>query len=395
MTTSAALKKNVPAGATVVTERQHEEAMSLPVLMRIGEATGMNPTQVVKDFASLAFGPGKASFNDYIRLRLFDQAYWEGDRRNVIGQRRNRDLVVEINYRHDWYGLLDDKVASTAYLSAYGLATAKIAAVFAPRLRNGAKQILRDREQLARFLMSDEAYPLFGKPADGFQSLGSVALRRPHPEQKELETIDGARIGLNAFLDDIMNHYDGGYIFEHFLMPHEDTIKLHGERLGTIRVLTLLDDGARILRASWKIPAGTNMADNFWRAGNILAKIDLAKGEIGRAVSGAGFETTILDRHPDTGAALVGAPVPGWDELSALALEGARLMRHVPLIGWDIAPTVDGPVIVEMNETPDLFLNQFAHARGILEPEFLDCVAAQKRARQAHETKIKTDLAKL
>jgi hypothetical protein len=56
---------------------------------------------------------------------------------------------------------------------------------------------------------------------------------------------------------------------------------------------------------------------------------------------------------------------------------------------------VDGPVIVEMNETPDLFLNQFAHARGILEPEFLDCVAAQKRARQAHETKIKTDLAKL
>ena len=253
MTTSVALQKNVPAGATVVTERQQEEAMSLPVLMRVGEATGMNPTQVVRDFANLAFGPGKASFNDYIRLRLFDQAFWQDcDRRNVVGQRRNRDLAVEINYRHDWYGLIDDKVASTAYLSAYGLATANIAAVFAPRLRNGAKHILRDRDLLARFLLSDDAYPLFAKPADGFQSLGSVALRRPHPQDSELETIDGGRIALDAFLDDILNHYDGGYIFEHFLEPHPDTIKLHGERLGTVRVLTFLDDGARILRASWK-----------------------------------------------------------------------------------------------------------------------------------------------
>ena len=396
MTTSTALQKNVPAAATVVTERQQEEAMSLPVLMRVGEVTGMNPTQVVRDFASVAFGPGKASFNDYIRLRLFDQAFWqESDRRNVVGQRRNRDLAVEINYRHDWYGLLDDKVASTVYLSAYGLATAKIAAVFAPRLRNGAKHILRDRDSLARFLLSGEAYPLFGKPADGFQSLGSVALRRPHPKDNELETIDGGRIALDAFLDDILNHYDSGYLFEHFLTPHEDAIKLHGERLGTVRVLTLLDDGARILRASWKIPAGANMADNFWRTGNILAKIDLANGQIERAVSGAGFETTILENHPDTGVALIGAAIPGWEAMTEVALEGARLMRHIPMIGWDIAPTAQGPVIVEMNETPDLFLNQFAHGRGILEPEFIEFAASQKRARQAHEAKIKADLAKL
>ena len=137
------------------------------------------------------------------------------------------------------------------------------------------------------------------------------------------------------------------------------------------------------------------MADNFWRAGNILTKVDLANGQIGRAVSGCGFETTILDHHPDTGMALVGTAIPGWEELSELALEGARLMRHIPMIGWDIAPTAHGPIIVEMNETPDLFLNQFAHARGILESEFVEFAAAQRRGRQAHEAKIKADLAKL
>ncbi len=45
MTTSVALKENMPAGTTVVTARLQEEAMSLPVLLRIAETTGMSPTQ--------------------------------------------------------------------------------------------------------------------------------------------------------------------------------------------------------------------------------------------------------------------------------------------------------------------------------------------------------------
>lgn len=396
MTTSVALKKDLPAAATIMTGRQQEEQLSLPVLMRVGEATGMSPTQIVRDFASLAFGPGKVSFNDYIKLRLFDPAMWQGDRRNVVGGRRNRDLAVEINYRHDWYGLLDDKVASIAYLSAYGLPTAEIAAIFAPRLTRGGARILRDRAALRDFLLAPAGYPLFGKPADGYQSLGSIALRQPHATTSELEKLDGSRIGLDAFIEDVFTHYDGGYLFERFLPPHEDAVHLHGERLGTARILTLCDaDGARIFRASWKIPASANLADNFWRPGNILASLDLATGKIARAVTGSGFDMQVLTRHPDTGAALIGAAIPLWGELSAVALEGARLMRHVPMIGWDIAATAHGGVIVEMNETPDLFLNQFAHAQGILEPEFLDFAAAQKRVRQAVEAKIKADIAKL
>lgn len=397
MTTSAAFKKDVPAAATVVTQHAHEETLTLPVLQQLGEASGMGPTQVVRDFAGLAFGPGKLSFADYVRLRLFDRAYWsECDRRSVVGQRRNRDLAVEINYRHDWYGLLDDKVAAIAYLSAYGLPTAKIAAIFAPRLTRGPADILRDRAALRQFLARDDVYPLFGKPVAGFQSLGAMGLRRSHPGEGELETIGGTRIGLDAFVEDIANHYDGGYLFEHFLAPHPDAVRLHGERLGTARILTLSDgDGARIFRASWKIPAGANLADNFWRNGNLLAKLDLATGRIARAVTGTGLDMQVMTHHPDTGEALVERPIPCWEDMKAAALEAANLMRHVPMIGFDIAATAQGPVIVEMNETPDLFLNQFAHAQGILEPAFLEFVAAQKRAKQAHENNIKADVAKL
>lgn len=382
--------------AIVSTPPQHSDA-PLGALRDIAAATGSSPIRVVRDFANLALGPGKVSFEDYVRLRLFDLEYWAGcDRRTVVGQRRNRDLVVEVNYRHDWYGLVSDKIASTGYLSAFGLPTVPIVAIFAPRLTAKAAHILHNRADLERFLSREENYPLFGKPIDGFQSLGSIALRRPHPSRGELETINGSFVRSQDFLDEIFRHYENGYIFEQFVRPHPDAARLYGERLGTTRVVTLCDsDGPRIFRASWKIPSGQNTADNFWRSGNLLAKIDLETGVIEKAVSGTGFDTKHETHHPDTGAPLVGAAVPRWSEMRDLALEGARVMRRVPMLGWDLGSSADGPVVVEMNETPDLFLNQFADARGVLEPDFLAFMAQQERDAKAHESLMKEQIARL
>ncbi|MGH6818190.1 MAG: sugar-transfer associated ATP-grasp domain-containing protein [Methylovirgula sp.] len=389
--------KPKPAPATVVAAAPHHAVAPLAALRDMAAEAGLSPIQTVRDFASLALGPGKVSFDDYVRLRLFDRGYWAGcDRRTVVGQRCNRDLLVEVNYRHDWYGLVDDKIASSAYLSAYGLPIVPIAAIFAPRLKIDVAHILRSREELERFLWRDDIYPLFGKPAEGFQSLGSIALRKAHPARRELETIGGTFVPFADFLDDVVGHYEGGYLFERFMAPHRDAALLYGERLGTTRIVTLCDvDAPRIFRASWKIPSGQNTADNFWRSGNLLAKLDIESGTIEKAVSGIGFETKFETHHPDTGAPLVGACVPRWAEVKALALEGARVMRHVPMLGWDIGSAAEGPVIVEMNETPDLFLNQFPDTRGVLEPDFLAFLAEQRRAGKAYETRVKRQLAEL
>jgi hypothetical protein len=389
--------KPKPAPATIVATAPHDSNAPLSALRDIAAAAGLSPIQAVRDFANLALGPGKISFEDYVRLRLFDLDYWAGcDRRTVVGQRCNRDLVVEANYRHDWYGLVNDKIASATYLAAFGLPTIPITAIFAPRLTRGAAHVLESRADLERFLKCDDVYPLFGKPAEGFQSLGSIALRRAHQESGELELINGTLIGFDDFLDDVCRHYEGGYVFERFMPPHPDAARLYGERLGTTRILTLCDaDGPRIFRASWKIPSGQNTADNFWRSGNLLAKINVENGAIEKVVSSTGFDAKFETHHPDTGAPLIGARVPRWADVKEVALEGARVMRHVPMLGWDLGSAQDGPVIVEMNETPDLFLNQFADARGILEPDFMAFMAEQKRAAKAYETQMKRQIAKL
>lgn len=366
-------------------------------MMRIREASGLSHTAIASTFARLARGPGKLSFQDFVRLRLFDRPLSAATPASeFVGQRRNLDICVTVNYKHGWFGLLADKVAAGAYLATYGLPTIPVAAIYAPDLGAGTPRVLASREALVSFLTTPANFPLFGKPVEGFQSLGSVALRRWQITEGELETMDGRRIPLEQIVSEIESHYRSGYVFQPLVSPHLRVAELCGERLASVRVLTALtESGPKVIRTCWKIPAGSNMADNYWRAGNLLAQIDLDNGRVLRTTSGAGLDMMLHEIHPDTHTPLNGFEIPQWDELLRLALRGARLMRHMPLIGWDIAPAESGPVIVEMNETPDFFLVQFADRRGILDAEFRAFMDFQAKNAAAHAREVKAATAKL
>ncbi|MCC2112360.1 MAG: hypothetical protein KDJ16_10030, partial [Hyphomicrobiales bacterium] len=103
-----------------------------------------------------------------------------------------------------------------------------------------------------------------------------------------------------------------------------------------------------------------------------------------RAFSGIDLGTNEIETHPDTGAQLVGFQIPNWDTVCRTALDGAAVLHGLGLIGWDIAPSDDGCILVEANYRPDLVLPQLADRRGILEPRlvsFLDRSVAQAKAR--------------
>jgi hypothetical protein len=349
----------------------------------------------MRDYVGLAFGPGKVSFKDYTQLRLFDEAFWAGaDRREVAGVNRNVELHQQINFRHEWWGLLDNKVAMASYLSAYGFPIIPVLAVYAENLGTTAAHVMRNAQELRRVLTDETHYPMFGKPTEGLQSLGSVGLKRYSAQSQCLETIDGRVIALDAFVADITHHYAGGYLLQRFVTPHAAIRALCGDRLATMRIVTLNPgSGPKVFRACWKIPAGANVADNYWRSGNLLAQLDIAQGKVLRVLSGSGLGLMYHERHPDTGTAMIGFEIPHWSAIVATVTEGARLMQHVPLIGWDVTALDSGPVIVEMNERPDLFLPQLADARGVLDAELVDFLAVQKRKsvewRQANKKSLK------
>jgi hypothetical protein len=332
-----------------------------------------------------------------MRLRLFDdKLYAAANKKSFIGARANRDIAVAVNYRHDWFGLLANKIASVAYLTTFGLPTIPLVAVYANNVGRPAQRLLRSPETLRSFLKDPDNYPLFGKPTEGYQSLGSAALTSYDPSTEEISFVSGRKLAVDYFATYIANHYQRGYLFQRLLLPHANVRALCGDRLATLRVLTIATEaGPKVARAAWKIPAGPNAADNYWRFGNILAQLDLASGRIMRAFSGSGMDLTERHAHPDTRVALVGFQIPNWTDILEVALQGARLMHHVPMIGWDIAPTPDHATIVEMNETPDCFLHQLADGRGMLDDEFTNFIAFQKRNSAQRVKDVRTALEKL
>ena len=125
------------------------------------------------------------------------------------------------------------------------------------------------------------------------------------------------------------------------------------------------DSQARILFACAKIVNSTLASDNFdyGVSGNLLGDVRLDTGTLSRVVGrhASGFGLQDYPEHPTTGVPCEGFALPGWDEACRIALTAARKFLPLRTIGWDIALTGNGPVVIEGNVWWDALHN--AHGR--------------------------------
>jgi hypothetical protein len=335
-------------------------------LARLKRESQRSTVEILKQYQKLAFSPGRISFDDFVRLRLFDDAFRQHlPTHAYVGSYRNRQICAKKNADARFLGLAADKIASSAYLQAFGLPVPPTVAIFAPHCQPGRPNVLASNEELHAFLTSEAQFPLFAKPTRGYQSLGTSLIKGYEPSSRTVELDTGSK-SLAEFVQDTMCGRDDEILFQPFLSPSAQFAAICGARLSCARVVTLFVDGAcHRVGAVLKIPAGPHVADNYWRPGNLLAQVDGA-GQILRVSSGAGFDYREVENHPDTGARLPGVQIDGWRAALDLVTEAASVMQSLPLIGWDIAFTDQGPVIIEMNEAPDFFLLQLAERQGVL-----------------------------
>jgi hypothetical protein len=144
--------------------------------------------------------------------------------------------------------------------------------------------------------------------------------------------------------------------------------ELSNGALSTLRILTCLDETRRpeVIAGVMRMAVGENhQVDNF-HAGGIAAPVDLANGRLGSA-SNLGTDCRLgwIDRHPDSGAPIAGRTVPGWRDACALAERAHLAFDDRAIIGWDIAVSEAGPIIVEGNAGPDLDIMQRAARSGM------------------------------
>lgn len=381
-----------PAGAVFDTDVA-EPGLDLATTLRTITATyGKTYQRLLLDLAKASFGPGRLSYDEYLSLRLFDDAWLAGaDPSQFVGLDAERRIWMTANANSEWWGLMRNKLAVTTLLGGYGFPVIPTLALYSDALCMRNAPVFREPDQLAAFLRANSDYPLFGKPMDSQRSLGSIGLDAYDARTDSLVCGPHRKVAVGDFVAAVAEHYSAGYIFQRRVSPHAAVQAIAGDRLATLRVITILSDaGPEVLRALWKIPAGTNVADNFWRSGNLLATLDLTCGRVVRVVRGSGLSLEEVTHHPDTGVELVGTEVPNWREVFRLALDAASTLGEVPLIGWDIAAVETGALIVEPNFTPDFIMAQIADRRGMLDGRFnvflAQCKAAARQTKQRRRT---------
>lgn len=254
--------------------------------------------------------------------------------------------------------LADDKTCFYARCLSAGVRTPEILAVIGRETQPVPLPLRRIRtpSELQRFI--DEMAPgreLVIKPCGG--RLGekvSIVSKLPGGG---LADLDGAPLSTPELATRWLNNADAlGFAVQPRLVNHPATREIFtGRGLSTIRVISLLENGtAKILYAMARVSTGSSSTDNFahGESGNLIAHVDHRSGRLGRMWgrrSGERYTLSEFPVHPATGRDVSGWRLPIWPELVETTLAAARAFPELPCVGWDVAITDDGIMMIEAN----------------------------------------------
>lgn len=149
-------------------------------------------------------------------------------------------------------------------------------------------------------------------------------------------------------------------VAEELIVQHPVLCQIYSHSVNTIRVFTY---NTKVIGAVLRIGQGGAKIDNA-SSGGIFAPIDITTGIV---TSGA-FDfnlSEVLVVHPDTKKPIPGICIPYWGKCKTMVEATSTLLEGLPLIGWDVAITENGPILVEANCEPEIPLLQIPAKYGI------------------------------
>lgn len=230
-------------------------------------------------------------------------------------------------------------------------------------------------------LGSEEAFnrDLFCKPQKGCGAVGTLTFRYLSSEIWQGQ--EGIVLGLADLHREVASMCGNRpMLVQPRLRNHEEVADLAVDSLVTFRVVTCLADAGEpevtlaMLRVLAKLETSWPQATDEEYA----APIDLSMGTLG-LFTGDSMKTSPLrhEVHPLTGASVLGREIRHWPEVKSLALRAHRCFRTRSIIGWDIALTPDGPVLLEGNNNLDVMFLQRVHNRPAGQTRFGEFLSAQ------------------
>jgi putative polysaccharide biosynthesis protein len=310
----------------------------------LSEKTGKAWSKVIKDLFILTFYYG-ISPSAYFNLRLYCQP---------------RDTWLDFVFPQElsnWHSvlscppactsrkLLGDKEQCAAQLQTAGIRSIETLAI----LHQG--EVLNNNQLFDR-------RSLFIKPVSANGMRGCLALYYDYQQEQyslKGKTINGERIQLNEkelIFDQIQQMLKSNRLLIQPMLENNKNITMlcHTEDLVTLRIVSgLYKSQAQLVYAILEIPS--DKYDRWW-----LVNIDCESGLLTGAAwfnemieVEPGFEKYDLENYAIVVRQVEGKRLPFWHEISNMVTQAHALFNDVLTIGWDLAITPDGPVIIEGN----------------------------------------------
>ncbi|MBQ2945816.1 MAG: hypothetical protein IJD95_04550 [Clostridia bacterium] len=142
----------------------------------------------------------------------------------------------------------------------------------------------------------------------------------------------------------------GSGIAEECVVQHGDIAALNPYSVNTLRIVTLRANGKpNLLYGFMKIGTNKAVVDNM-NSGGFVSPIDLESGILTHP--GYDMSKNTYTVHPDTKREIVGFQIPYWSECAEMCLKAAEKFPEVGYVGWDVAITENGPLLIEGNPFP-------------------------------------------
>ncbi len=142
------------------------------------------------------------------------------------------------------------------------------------------------------------------------------------------------------------------FLVEDFIVQHEEMSKLYGGSVNGVRVLSFLDDQGETHIMNVILRIGHNGSVDNFSSGGMYTFVNKEGKVFVPAIDEDGH---IYNKHPKTLTPIVGFKVPNYDKLEGYVKELCKVVPTVRYVGWDLAVTKDGFVLLEGNEYPGIF----------------------------------------
>lgn len=322
--------------------------------------------QIIKEVVDSAFREKEVA-SHYFAYHLYKK---DGpDYRNFIGSRNRLKISNKVvASQRALVPYMANKLVFAQYLESQGFKEApsfygyNFEGYFYRASEEGLAARIEDREGLLEFLrelfiVSGQDY-LFVKPISGSHGRGCHLL--------EKEGLDGLLSEAVA-----MEILTGSYIFQERLVQHQALSRVNPHAINSIRMDSYLDRRGQLnfLSAYIRFGASDSPIDNLSQGG-ILVPIDLeiglCKKEGYRKIQ---FGGESLKSHPQSGLVFEGLEIPLFEEAKELI---ERLSRLIPyrLVGWDLAISEEGPMVIEANSRYNIGSSELAAGGYKNHPKF-------------------------